>query len=128
MTNRISQHWVSVEALFKASSQDAFAEADHLAASPVSDLQPLEVYLDRTYLKNVVEVSVQSMQTHARATGDERVRRQLRAEVARRRAFVKWLVSRSAEQVYVRLYPAAEFPQPEMNGTDHDEYISDDDA
>jgi hypothetical protein len=115
------QHWLSIEDLLAASTPAALAESEHLSASPFTMDQPLEVYLERKYLKAVVEISIAQMARHARTTQDPAVRTQLEREVAKREQFVKWLSTQQTPQVYCNVSPAAQWPQPKVVGPEDEE-------
>jgi hypothetical protein len=112
MSNRIAQFWSSIEHLFQAASATANNESGRLASSPFTPGSPLEVYVDRKYVKVVVEVSIRQMRRHLKTGGlTDDVRQQLETEVARRKQFLVWLdQDQSKAQVYMAMHPAAEWP------------------
>lgn len=113
MNNRIARYWSSFDSLVGASSQRAADEVKRLESSPYSATNPLEVFLDREYLRSVIEVSIKQMSSHAKGLADNpEVREQLRWEIKKRRAFLKWMDSDEASTLYVGIFPAAEFSTP----------------
>jgi hypothetical protein len=112
MTNRVAQYWASVDAVLKATSADAMQEATKLAAVPVTTTQPIELFLERKYVRAVVEISVRQLKRHAVAQAHNPVvQAELEAEIARRLQFIEWLkADRDTPQVYCNLSPAAQFP------------------
>lgn len=112
MSNRIAQFWTDIDTLLVASSARAVSESQRLAAAPFDRTQPLELYLDRRYLRAALGISIKQMGRHlaALATDHPEVRQQLAEEIARRDAFMRWLAADAQSNVYVRMYPAAEYP------------------
>lgn len=122
MQNRIAQFWVDVDTLVASASAAAQQAEARVAACPFTAHHPLEVYLDRKYLKAVTGVSVRQMQRHlADQDPQSVVALQVQAEIARREAFIGWLDQESGDQVYMHLFPGAEYPVATPNMTPDDD-------
>jgi hypothetical protein len=112
MHNRIAQYWKNLDTLLESASAEAVAEPQRLAACPFNGERPMEVFLDRTYLRAVVATSVQSMKRHLRDLGThtDATREHLSQEIERRQAFLRWLAADEHDQLYVMVYPTVRYP------------------
>jgi hypothetical protein len=117
--NRVINHFTSIDQLLSTiGSAEQRAEAAQLAACPVSESMPVDLWLDRASLLTTVVNSQKRLTALLRRkglVGETRVA--ITAARDQRREFAIWLRAHAKREVYVRLHPTATFddePTPEQ--------------